>query len=353
MNDAVIRWGILGAATIARKNWRGIQLSGNGRVIAVASRDLARARQFIADNQAVAPFDPAPRALDSYEELLAAKDIDAVYIPLPTGLRKEWILRAAAAGKHIVSEKPCATNVADLREILDACRRHGVQYMDGVMFMHSQRLARMREVLDDGVSVGEVRRVTSVFSFLGAGDFLANDIRVHGGLEPLGCLGDLGWYCLRLSLWAAGWRLPRQVTGRILTQVERKGSPAPVPTEFSGELLFEGGMSAGFYCSFVAELHQWAHLDGLRGNLRLDDFVVPQPGCTELEFHTNGRRVTVPEHGSPHPTAQETNLFRNFAAQVRTGSLHAAWPDCALKTQQVLNACLESARTGSRAVPVA
>src|SRR6185436_15549239 len=86
-----VRWGILSAAGIARKNWRAIQLSGNGIVAAVASRDSAKAQKFIAENQAAAPFAMTPRALGSYEELLAAKDIDAVYIPLPTGLRKEWV----------------------------------------------------------------------------------------------------------------------------------------------------------------------------------------------------------------------------------------------------------------------
>ena len=74
-------------------------------------------QRFITDCQADAPMDAVPRAMGSYEELLAATDVDAVYIPLPTGLRKEWVLRAAAAGKHIVCEKPCADSVADLREM--------------------------------------------------------------------------------------------------------------------------------------------------------------------------------------------------------------------------------------------
>jgi predicted dehydrogenase len=102
---------------------------------------------------------------------LASDEIEAVYIPLPTGLRKEWVLRAAAAGKHVLSEKPCAVSVADLREMIEACRKHRVQFMDGVMFMHSRRLPRLREILEDGRSVGQVRRITSAFSFLGAGDF--------------------------------------------------------------------------------------------------------------------------------------------------------------------------------------
>src|SRR6185295_1607345 len=98
--------------------------------------EVERSRRFIDACQAAAPMAVAPRALGSYEELLASKDVDAVYIPLPTGLRKDWVERAAQAGKHIVSEKPCALSVADLREMIDVCRRERVQFIDGVMFMH-------------------------------------------------------------------------------------------------------------------------------------------------------------------------------------------------------------------------
>jgi predicted dehydrogenase len=75
-----LRWGILGTARIARKNWKAIRHSGNGVVVAVASRDLARAGEFIADCQRLEPFDTVPRALDGYEKLLAAPDVDAVYL---------------------------------------------------------------------------------------------------------------------------------------------------------------------------------------------------------------------------------------------------------------------------------
>ena len=161
MSANKLRWGILSTAQIARKNWKAILNTGNGTVVAVASRDGKRAQQFIADCQADAPMDAVPRALGSYEELLAASDVDAVYIPLPTGLRKEWVLRAAAAGKHIVCEKPCADSVADLIEMTDACRANHVQFMDGVMFMHSMRLQRMRAVLDDGMVTNGSKLVMS------------------------------------------------------------------------------------------------------------------------------------------------------------------------------------------------
>ena len=272
MNPSILRWGILGPANVARRNWLAIRLSGNGTLVAVASRDLARAHAFIAECQAHSPFESAPRALGSYEELMTAPDVDALYIPLPTGVRREWVLRAAAAGKHIVCEKPCAANATELREMLDACAHHRVQFMDGVMFRHNARLARMRAVLDDGVSVGELRRVTSSFTFAGPPEFFGSNIRTLGTLEPFGCLGDLGWYCLQLSLWAAGWRLPHTVTGRLLA------THGGVPTELSGELVFDGGLSAGFDCSFLLHNQQWANLAGTKGSLRVNDFVLPFAG---------------------------------------------------------------------------
>ena len=96
------RWGILGAAGIARKNWQAIRRSGNGTLVAVASRDAGRAGEWIAENQAEQPFEVVPEAVGGYEELLRREDVDAVYIPLPTGLRAEWVLKAAEAGKHVL-----------------------------------------------------------------------------------------------------------------------------------------------------------------------------------------------------------------------------------------------------------
>jgi predicted dehydrogenase len=365
MTGNKLRWGILSTAQIARKNWKAIRNTGNSTIVAVASRELERSRRFIAGCQADVPLETAPRALGSYEELLASKDVDAVYIPLPSGLRKEWVIRAAEAGKHVVCEKPCATSVADLRQMLEACRHHRVQFMDGVMFMHSRRLNCIRAVLNDGSSVGETKRITSAFSFLAGENFFTDNIRVNSALEPFGCLGDLGWYCIRLALWVRNDQLPRQVTGRILREIHGTNSPASVPAEFSGEMLFDDGVSSGFYCSFLTCNEQWATISGTKGYLRMSDFVVPFFG-SESSFHVNNavhnvagcdhnmeshcRRFAVPEYSNSHATAQETNLFRNFADQIRSGGLNETWPDLALKTQQVMNACFDSARADSHPV---
>jgi predicted dehydrogenase len=293
--------------------------------------------------------------------------IAAVYVPLPTGVRKAWLIRAAESGKHVLAEKPVAATAGDVREILAACRQSSVQFMDGVMFMHSRRLPRIREVLDDGESVGQVRRIVSHFTFGESPEFFDHNIRTHSGLEPLGCLGDLGWYCIRFTLWALGGLLPAKVCGRLLASHARPDSPAPVPTEFSAELLFPGGISAAFYCSYLAATQQWAVVGGSKGFLQVPDFVLPHYGSevafevSNPAFHVAGcdfnmedrrRRVAVREYGNSSPNSQEANMFRNFAALALSGKPDDGWGATALKTQIVLDACLRSATADGRPVEV-
>lgn len=355
------RWGILGAATIARKNWQAIRRSGNGIVRAVASREADRAAAWIAENQADHPFAERPDAVGGYEALLGRDDIDAVYIPLPTGVRKDWVIRAARAGKHVLCEKPCGANAGEVEEMIAACREAGVQFMDGVMFMHSERLAALRAALVGGSAIGRLRRIATQFSFLAPDDFLAGgNIRVQTDLEPLGCLGDLGWYNIRFALWAMGGEMPASVTGRLIRQ-----TGDGVPTEFAGELIFPSGPTAGYYCSFLTGHQQWAHLSGTDGCIDLRDFVLPYYGnevaftVSRPHFETEGcdfrmerhdTRVAVPEYSNSHETAQETRLFRTFAALALSGTPDESWPRLALQTQRILDACLASARDGGRPV---
>ena len=351
-----LRIGFLSTAGIGKKNWQAIFNSGNCVIAAVASRDVTKSRKFIDECQHEFAFAETSRALGSYEELIASPDVDAVYVPLPTGLRKEWVLRAAAAGKHIICEKPCAVSASELDEMISACAKNRVQFMDGVMFMHSPRMAKIREVLDDGQSVGEIRRISSAFSFYAGENFFRDNIRVDGALEPAGCLGDLGWYCIRFALWTMNWRLPREVTGKILSQSENLPNRPSSPTEFSGGLIFDGNISMEFYSSFLAAKQQWVHVSGQKGWLRLPDFLHPFDGY-EPAFEVNEKmircdaEVKCPPGVDPmiqgHATAQDTRMWRNFANQIFSGKLNDDWPMWALKTQKVLDACHEAARRGT------
>ncbi|HEY5344948.1 MAG TPA: Gfo/Idh/MocA family oxidoreductase [Verrucomicrobiae bacterium] len=348
-----LRIGFLSTAGIGRKNWKAIFNSGNCVVAAVASREVDKSRKFIDECQRDFAFAEMPRAFGSYEELISSPAVDAVYIPLPTGLRKEFVLRAAAAGKHILCEKPCAASVAELEEMLAACKNNSVQFLDGVMFMHSPRMEKVREILDDGISVGKIRRISSAFSFYPGEDFFHNNIRANGALEPAGCLGDLGWYSIRFALWTMNWQLPKTVTGKILSQSSATNGRTPAPTEFSGELFFDDGVSVEFYSSFLAAKQQWAFVSGQKGWLRLPDFVHPL-NSYEPTFEVNEKKLTIasdvkcPPNVDPvtqgHATAQDARMWRNFANQIASGKLNDDWPLWALQTQKVLDACHEAAR---------
>lgn len=352
---APVRWGILGTATIARKNWKAIRLAGSAALIAVGSRDAAKAQKFIDECQAEASF-PTPPVPCSYDELLARKDIDAVYIPLPTGIRREWVVKAADAGKHILCEKPCGLDADQVEAMLAACRSNKVLFMDGVMFMHSRRLPLLVQVLSDRDAIGDVRRITSHFSFNAPDEFLQSNIRVSSTLEPLGCLGDLGWYNIRLALCVMNFILPDRVTGRILADT---GGDRPVPLEFSGELFFPGGVSSSFYCSFRTEHQQWASIGGTKGSILIPDFVLPYYGCesslevsqpvfrvegTSFHMERHVRRHAVAEYSDGTADSQETNMIRRFSELVATRTIDETWGEIALKTQKLLDACLRSAR---------
>jgi predicted dehydrogenase len=345
-----LRIGVLGAAGIFRKkNWQAIHASGNAIVAAIATRDPARSRELITDRQALFPFPDPPTAHGTYEELLADPSIEAVYLPLPTALRKTWVLRAAAAGKHILSEKPAATGADELHEMLAACRANHVQFMDGVMFDHHPRMDHLRDLLDHDARIGPVRRITSAFSFLGTTGFHTENIRIHAGLEPAGCLGDLGWYCLRFTLWAMRYERPVSATGRILAT-----SPDGTPTDFSGELHFANGASAGFHCSFHAQHQQWANISGSHGALRVPDFVLPasdNPTAWAVNYESTPKSaIPLALDSTTTPESQEALMFRNFAAQARCGVLNENWFKAAWETQRTMDACLASARAEGRTV---
>ncbi|HEY4417260.1 MAG TPA: Gfo/Idh/MocA family oxidoreductase [Verrucomicrobiae bacterium] len=349
-----LRVGFISTAGIGKKNWKAIFHSGNCLVTAVASRSHEKSQQFIDECQQKWAFAEQPAAFGSYEELLASEMVDAVYIPLPTALRKEFVLRAAAHRKHVVCEKPCAINATELAEMIAACEKHGVQFMDGVMFMHGPRLAKVREVLADNVSVGAIRRISSAFSFYpDKPDFFKNNIRANGALEPTGCLGDLGWYSIRFALWTLNWQLPHTVTAKILAQSEALPGRPSAPTDVSVELFFADDVSVSFYSSFLNGHQQWAHVSGPKGWLLLPDFVHPF-NSYEPAFEVN-RKIVVTESNvkcppgvdatvQGHATAHDAWMWRHFADQIASGKLNAEWPMWSTKTQRVLDACFEAAR---------
>jgi predicted dehydrogenase len=191
-------------------------------------------------------------------------------------------------------------------------------------------------------------------------EFLQTNIRVHSGLEPLGVLGDLGWYCVRFILWSMNEKMPDRIRARVLSEFGRRDSAGSVPTEFSAELIYPDGVSAQFYCSFLTELQQWVHLSGTRGYLSVPDFVLPYYG-SELAFEVNQavyhiagcdfnmqnhtRRHAVAEYSNSMANAQETRMVARFAELAMSGKPDFSWGESTLKTQKLLDDCLDAARS--------
>lgn len=174
--NSPIRLGVLGAAKIARRSvLPAIQrLRSQFELVAVASRDPGKAAEW------AQAFDC--EAVTGYERLLERTDLDAVYVPLPTGLHRQWIGAAIERGLHVYAEKSFALHAVDAVHLVEQAERKGLALMEGFMFLHHPQIALIRRLLDDG-AIGELRHFSGAFGFppLPAGDF-RYDEAVGGGV---------------------------------------------------------------------------------------------------------------------------------------------------------------------------
>jgi predicted dehydrogenase len=200
-----------------------IAASSNGRLVALASRSPERARAMLA------PY-PAAHAVDSYEALLDRGDVDAVYIPLTNNLHLEWTLRALAAGKHVLCEKPFAMNAAQAEEMASAATRAGRLLMEGFMYRFDPRAREFVERVRDPL------HVQASFGFRLQGENFRFDAALGGG-----ALFDVGCYTVSLAHWILGE--PEQVLarGRIRNGIDMTAAAL---------LIFDQGRTASVWASF-------------------------------------------------------------------------------------------------------
>ena len=321
-----IKWGVLSTAGIATKVSRAIDLAANAELLAVASRSAERAESWATEHG-------ADRAYGSYEALLADPDIDAVYIPLPPTMHNEWAIKAAKAGKHVLSEKPLTVDEAEAVAMADACRDNGVQLMDGVMWVHHDWTGAVKKLQNDG-TLGELRHVSASFSFNWGPTVPLDNIRAQKDLGG-GALGDLGYYCVRGILWAFE-EMPEAVfaRGRYANDVD---------VEMTGTLLFSGNRTASFNCGFTMAPRATLELGGSDKALWIDGFVVP-PSEEQSSFYT-GKGLGVREEHSLGPCIQEVKMIERFSGIVETGAIDPTLPAAAVNTTRVCCALARSAES--------
>ncbi|MCY4401818.1 MAG: Gfo/Idh/MocA family oxidoreductase [Candidatus Poribacteria bacterium] len=315
-----VHWGILSTANIANKIARAIGLAHNAKLVAIASRNEERATAWAQKHN-------IQTAYGSYDELLSDSSLDAIYIPLPPSMHAQWTIQAAEQGKHVLCEKPLSANSEEATLMADACRQNGVQLMDGVMWVHHERTNMMKQKLTD---LGELRRVTAAFTFNWE-NIPTNNIRVNPELAG-GCLGDLGYYCVRAILWAFE-EMPKQVYATARYKVG-------VDFNLSGILWFEDERIATLDCGFDTGHRKWFEVAGTHASLVCDDFTIPN-SVESARFWIHGAENTKHETGT---CIQEVNMIERFSSIVQSNNLESQWSDVAVNTMRVCDALLESAQ---------
>lgn len=247
-----VRWGVLGVARIATKKViPAMQQSALTPITAIASRDLAKA-------QAAASELGIAKAYGSYEELLADPDIDAIYNPLPNHLHVPWSAKAAAAGKHVLCEKPLGLSVAEVRELIAVRDRTGVQIGEAFMVHTHPQWLRVKQILQEGL-LGDLRVITGFFSYYNDDPANIRNVVDWGG----GGIMDIGCYPIHISRFLLDAE-PDQVLG-ILDR-----DPVLQTDRVASAVLRYGRVQVTFTCSTQLVPYQKVNIFGTKGRIEVE-----------------------------------------------------------------------------------
>jgi xylose dehydrogenase (NAD/NADP) len=268
-----VAWGLLSTARINDAILGAARESSLGRIVAVAARDGAHAEAYARANS-------IPSAHAGYDALLADPDVEAVYISLPNSMHVDWTMRALAAGKHVLCEKPFTRRADEAERAHALARDRGLHLMEGFMYRHNPQTLELARLVGEG-AIGELQHVRCSFRFTVGDDA---DIRMSEPLEG-GSLADLGCYCVNIARLLAGE--PEAV---LATQVV---GHTGVDVRFNGELVFGGGVSAQFDTAMTLPFRAEIEVAGSTGSLLVEDpWLCRKPGIT-LERESGSERIEI------------------------------------------------------------
>lgn len=319
----MLNWGILSTARIGTKSViPAIQLSSNGSVIAICSRNLDAARQ-------VAAQFGIPRAYSNYQALLDDPDVQAIYNPLPNNLHRDWTIRAAEKGKHILCEKPLALNAAECDEMIDACRQHGVLLMEAFMYRFHPQMARVKALIAGG-AIGQITLIRAAFTFL-LSDI--QNIRLQKELGG-GSLMDVGCYAVNVA---------RFVTGAEPVEVQAManfGSASQVDETFAGLLRFPGGEIALINSSFRSVFCQSVEIVGSAGKIEIGRPFNPRTEPAPLLVTRGDETETILVPGANHYQI----MVEHFADCIQSGQPLRYPPEDGRNNMRVIDALYQAAK---------
>jgi len=320
-----LRIGVLGAARISGSSLIGPARATGHRIVAVAARDRSRAEAYAAEHG-------VERVAGSYAELIDDPEVEVVYNPLANGLHGPWNLAALAAGKHVLSEKPSASNAEEAAEVREAAAKAGTVFMEAFHYLFHPVTRRLHEVLASG-EIGELRHVEAMVAIPAPPD---TDPRwslslAGGAVMDLGCYG---LHALRmLAPWAGG--APRLVSAR---GGQRAGAPG-VDEWLDADLAFPGGATGSARCHMAYDgLEMSCRIIGSRGEVRAPNFVLPQRDDRVVVRTGDGERTERLGTRSSY-----TYQLEAFADRVRGGAPLPLDADDAVATMTLIDAAYRAA----------
>ena len=322
-----IRWGILSTARIGtRKVIPAMQRGAYCEVSAIASRDLQKARDEAARLS-------IPKAYGSYDELIADSEIDAIYNPLPNHLHVPWSLKAIAAGKHVLCEKPIALSTVEAESLVEAARRRPeLKVMEAFMYRHHPQWHRANELVATG-AIGDLRVVHSFFSYYNDDPRDVRNIAEIGG----GGLMDIGCYCISFARLLFGSE-PSRVCGIVGYDPKFKTDRLA-----SALLDFDRG-TASFTCSTQLAYYQRAHIFGTTGRVEIEIPVNAPPDRPSRIWHQQDSTINEIVLDACDQYTLQGDLF----SQAILNDTPVPTPlEDAVANMRVIEAIVESARRNS------
>ena len=316
-----LRWGVVGTGSIANSMAGAIKAAATAELVAVSSRRMESARAY-ADRHG------AEHAFDSWAEMMEADAIDAVYVATPTSVREEICIAAARGGKHVLGEKPLAS-LASVDRIIAACRENDVAFMDGTHFAHHPRTAELQAQRDKWIGATTLVDSSCAFNLQDR-----SNIRYNTELEPMGAIGDVGWYNMRAAVECLPPGLKLESVHAELRRDEETGAAIGG----TGELRFAGGVRSTWNCGFDAERSSMhIHIEGEGGQIEMPGFL--------FQERDNSARLVVTQGEADEKTIRIPSdkpgsalMFEDMAAAAADPALRPGWENRTRRTQALLDA---------------
>ncbi|MGD0542605.1 MAG: Gfo/Idh/MocA family oxidoreductase [Tepidisphaeraceae bacterium] len=281
---AKLRWGILGSGNIASQFAKGMAFSRRGTVAAVGSRRQKSAEEF-ARNHAI------PRAIGSYESLIADGEIDVIYNSLPNSLHADWTIRALKAGKHVLCEKPLAMNAAEAEAMFDAARKAGRVLVEAFMYRSHPQTHALVEAVRSG-AIGPLRLIRSSFCYRTRS--IEGNVRFARQLGG-GGLMDIGCYCINFARLFAGAE-PTAIHAAV------NFHPGGVDELAVATLVFPNNIVSSFTCGMCLHADNTAYLCGEDGFIEVPVPWKPAPDNSKfIVTRGNEPKMDKPKSVAPPP----------------------------------------------------